>query len=309
MTCLFVFVGQCGNQIGGRVDGLHVDTEESVVARFRPHGLPHQFITCVSGSGNNWAVGYAYGESLKNKLEHSIQQELDRKKITTICIVHSLGGGTGSGLGSFISGMFDTICPKIPKTSVCVMPSDVITGPYNAVLALNHLIADYVVPIDNNCFPSDDYAASLIHTVSGLDLSFLLPMRELRYICATHSVPFCKPKHWFLRLKSPETVFAVMATQKVETNYVWWNPNACKIFEHQTPRMLSNTTGIVQPLQELKTSFSKLMKKRAGMHHYLEIIERNEFLDGLESLNQTIEQYADQKPLQIKDWESWARSL
>jgi len=68
--------------------------------------------------------------------------------------MHSIGGGTGSGLGSFIVKTLADEYPEMYKFTVSVFPSkddDVITSPYNSILSLNQLIncADCVLPIDN----------------------------------------------------------------------------------------------------------------------------------------------------------------
>lgn len=61
-----------------------------------------------------------------------------------IQIVHALGGGTGSGMGSLlIKNMIEEYSDRILK-SYAVMPSrktsDVVVEPYNAVLSIHHLI-------------------------------------------------------------------------------------------------------------------------------------------------------------------------
>ena len=68
--------------------------------------------------------------------------------------MHSLGGGTGSGLGTYILQDLADLYPTVFRFSTCVFPSnddDVITSPYNSMLALNCLIesADCVLPVDN----------------------------------------------------------------------------------------------------------------------------------------------------------------
>ncbi len=69
-------------------------------------------------------------------------------------VMHSLGGGTGSGLGSFTLSRVAEEYPKELKFSTCVLPSendDVIVSPYNTSLALNVLMesADCILPVDN----------------------------------------------------------------------------------------------------------------------------------------------------------------
>lgn len=68
---------------------------------------------------------------------------------------HSLGGGTGSGLGTYLLTLLEDNFPHVYRFSSVVFPSaddDVITSPYNSVLALNKLTehADCVLPVDNS---------------------------------------------------------------------------------------------------------------------------------------------------------------
>lgn len=53
--------------------------------------------------------------------------------------MQSMAGGTGSGLGTFISMMLNDMFPKIPRFAVCVMPhlsGEVILQSYNASLSI-----------------------------------------------------------------------------------------------------------------------------------------------------------------------------
>lgn len=68
--------------------------------------------------------------------------------------MHSLGGGTGSGLGTYLLTLLEDHFPNVYRFSTVVFPSeddDVITSPYNTVLALQELTdhADCVLPVDN----------------------------------------------------------------------------------------------------------------------------------------------------------------
>ena len=73
---------------------------------------------------------------------------------TSVQLTHSLGGGTGSGVGTYVLSMLCDQFPKISRFSACVFPSelnDVVTSPYNTVLAMQQLCehADCVFPLDN----------------------------------------------------------------------------------------------------------------------------------------------------------------
>ena len=68
--------------------------------------------------------------------------------------MHSLGGGTGSGLGTYIIGLLEDEFPEVFRFSASVFPSkdeDVVVSPYNSMFSLYELMkhADCTLPIDN----------------------------------------------------------------------------------------------------------------------------------------------------------------
>ena len=68
---------------------------------------------------------------------------------------HSLGGGTGSGLGTLILNLLREEYPDRIFSSVSILPSpkvsDIVVEPYNSLLALDQLIewSDEVSCMDN----------------------------------------------------------------------------------------------------------------------------------------------------------------
>jgi len=68
-------------------------------------------------------------------------------------LLHSIAGGTGSGLGSFLLERLNDRFPKklIQTYSVFPEASDVVVQPYNSLLATKRLVnnADSVVVLDN----------------------------------------------------------------------------------------------------------------------------------------------------------------
>lgn len=70
-------------------------------------------------------------------------------------LMHSIAGGTGSGLGSFILERLNDKFPKKLIQTYSVFPNaqegDVVVQPYNSLLTLKRLInhADSVVVLDN----------------------------------------------------------------------------------------------------------------------------------------------------------------
>ena len=140
---------------------LLIDTEQGVINQLLKSDVGElfdntQLLNEVSGAGNNWAQGfYDYGNNYKDKILSHLNNVLEKcDSPQCFFITHSIGGGTGSGLGSFIVNLLGEEFSDIFKFTVSVFPSkddDVITSPYNSVLSVNQLInyADCVLPIDN----------------------------------------------------------------------------------------------------------------------------------------------------------------
>lgn len=136
-----------------------VDMEEGVIAGLlrSEYGEifdTRQIISDVSGAGNNWAVGFhEYGQKYKEDISEKVRRTTEYcDSLQSFFMMHSMGGGTGSGLGSFICSLLEDDYPEIFRFSTVVYPEDeVITGPYNALLATHHLSlhSDCVLPIHN----------------------------------------------------------------------------------------------------------------------------------------------------------------
>ncbi|XP_019850502.1 PREDICTED: tubulin epsilon chain-like [Amphimedon queenslandica] len=151
-----------GNRISNlRARAVLIDMEEGVVSELLHSSLGEifdhrQLITDVSGSGNNWAVGNMYyGGQYKEQLLDVIRLSAEHCDcLQSFFILHSMGGGTGSGVGSRVLDIIQNEYPDVYRFVVPVFPSsddDVITSPYNCVLALSELTskADCVLPIEN----------------------------------------------------------------------------------------------------------------------------------------------------------------
>jgi len=152
--------------LGGRVRDLRaravvIDMEEGVVNSLLQGPLGDLFdhrsmLTDVSGAGNNWAHGYAmYGPKYHDNLVESVRAAAEHcDSLQSFLVTHSLGGGTGSGVGSYLMGVLEDEFPEVYRFNVAVFPSeddDVITSPYNSLLSLSKLAehSDCVFPVEN----------------------------------------------------------------------------------------------------------------------------------------------------------------
>lgn len=109
------------------------------------------------GAGNNWAQGYARGDKIRDEIFEMIDREADNSdSLEGFMLLHSIAGGTGSGLGSYLLESLNERYPKKLIHTFSVFPnneeiSDVVVQPYNSMLSLKRLAlnADSVVVIDN----------------------------------------------------------------------------------------------------------------------------------------------------------------
>lgn len=154
-----------------------IDMEEGVLkAMMRGPLAPYlrscHMISDVSGAGNNWAVGHMeYGDRHGENIVESVRKTVEAcDSIQAFMMMHSLSGGTGSGLGSRVLGLLEEEFPDVARFSMVVMPSitsptDVVTAPYNTCFALRELIehADCILPLDN------DSLARAVDKAKGVD--------------------------------------------------------------------------------------------------------------------------------------------
>ncbi|KAJ8535152.1 hypothetical protein ON010_g13586 [Phytophthora cinnamomi] len=153
-----------------------------------------QLLTDVSGSGNNWAHGHCvYGPKYREQLQDKLHRAVELcDSLQSFFVMHSMGGGTGSGLGTYILGLLEDQYPDVYRFATVVFPSeddDVVTSPYNSMLALRELTehADCVLPIENEALM--DLCAKIqrgtsseqthTHVVDGSRLTDSVDLREL----------------------------------------------------------------------------------------------------------------------------------
>lgn len=109
------------------------------------------------GAGNNWAHGYSSGQKVSDEVLDMVDREADGSdSLEGFMMMHSIAGGTGSGMGSYLLEALNDRYPKKILQTYSVFPnseeiSDVVVQPYNSLLSLKRLTlnADSVVVVDN----------------------------------------------------------------------------------------------------------------------------------------------------------------
>lgn len=145
---------------------------------------PDSIVSGKMGAGNNWARGhYTEGAELMDAVLDVTRRQVENCDcLQGFQIVHSIGGGTGSGMGSLLMNRLrDEYCDRLINTfSVIPSPkvSETVVEPYNAMLTLSEMICstDEVVCIDNEAlFDICFHTLKLRHPTLG-DLNHLIAM-------------------------------------------------------------------------------------------------------------------------------------
>jgi tubulin beta len=200
---------------------LEPGTMDSV--RAGPYGQlfrPDNFVFGQTGAGNNWAKGhYTEGAELIDSVLDVVRKEAEGCDcLQGFQFSHSLGGGTGSGMGTLlISKIREEYQDRIIETfSIFPSPkvSDTVVEPYNATLSIHLLVdsTDEVMVIDNEalydiCFRTlklttptyGDLNHLVSATMSGVTCSLRFPGQlnaDLRKL-AVNLVPFIR-LHFFM---------------------------------------------------------------------------------------------------------------
>merc|ERR1712037_723989 len=139
-----------------------VDLEPGTMDSVRngPYGQifrPDNFVFGQSGAGNNWAKGhYTEGAELVDSVLDVVRKEAESCDcLQGFQLTHSLGGGTGSGVGTLLISKIREEYPDRIMNTYSVVPSpkvsDTVVEPYNATLSVHQLVenADDVMCIDN----------------------------------------------------------------------------------------------------------------------------------------------------------------
>jgi tubulin beta len=151
--------GSSGNYIPR---SIMVDLEPGVLdsiqsGRFGKLFRPDNFVFAQSSAGNNWAKGhYTEGAELVESCMDIVRREVESCDVLQgFQLTHSLGGGTGSGMGTLLVSKIREEYPDRILATYSVFPSpkvsDTVIEPYNCTLSVHQLVenADAVFVVDN----------------------------------------------------------------------------------------------------------------------------------------------------------------
>merc|ERR1711977_749453 len=143
---------------------------------------PDNFVFGQTGAGNNWAKGhYTEGAELIDSVLDVVRKEAEGCDcLQGFQITHSLGGGTGSGMGTLLISKIREEYPDRIMATFSVFPSpkvsDTVVEPYNATLSAHQLVenADEVMVLDNEALYDICFRTLKLTTPTYGDLNHLV---------------------------------------------------------------------------------------------------------------------------------------
>jgi len=152
---------------------------------------PDNFVFGQSGAGNNWAKGhYTEGAELIDSVLDVVRKECEGCDcLQGFQITHSLGGGTGSGMGTLLIAKIREEYPDRIMCTFSVFPSpkvsDTVVEPYNATLSIHQLVenADEVMVIDNEALYDICFRTLKLTTPTYGDLNHLVSVTMSGVTC------------------------------------------------------------------------------------------------------------------------------
>ncbi|CUS12478.1 unnamed protein product [Tuber aestivum] len=139
---------------------------------------PDNFVFGQSGAGNNWAKGhYTEGAELVDQVLDVVRREAEGCDcLQGFQITHSLGGGTGAGMGTLLISKIREEFPDRMMSTFSVVPSpkvsDTVVEPYNATLSIHQLVS-----------PGNGDSTIDLKSVENSDETFCIDNEALYDIC------------------------------------------------------------------------------------------------------------------------------
>ena len=143
---------------------------------------PDNFVFGQTGAGNNWAKGhYTEGAELIDSVLDVVRKEAEGCDcLQGFQLCHSLGGGTGAGMGTLLISKVREEYPDRIMETFSVIPSpkvsDTVVEPYNAVLSFHQLVenSDESFLLDNEALYDICFRTLKLTTPTYGDLNHLV---------------------------------------------------------------------------------------------------------------------------------------
>ncbi|XP_067618333.1 tubulin beta-1 chain-like isoform X2 [Eurosta solidaginis] len=311
-----------------------IDLEPGTMDAVRqsPMGMlfrPDSFVFGQSGAGNNWAKGhYTEGAELIDSVLDVLRKESEGCDcLQGFQLAHSLGGGTGSGLGTLLISKIREEYPDRIMNTFSVVPSPKVTmsgvttclrfpGQLNADL---RKLAVNMVPFPRLHFFMPGFAPL---TAKGSQQYRALTVSELtqQMFDARNMMTACDPRHG--RYLTVACIFrGPMSMKEVDTQmlniqsknssyFVEWIPNNVKVAVCDIPprglkmsaTFIGNTTAIQEIFKRISEQFTAMFRRKAFLHWYTgEGMDEMEFTEAESNMNDLISEYQQYQEASVED--------
>ncbi|XP_015421195.1 PREDICTED: LOW QUALITY PROTEIN: tubulin beta-2B chain-like [Myotis davidii] len=250
---------------------------------------PDNFVFGQSGAGNNWAKGhYTEGAELVDSVLDVVRKESESCDcLQGFQLTHSLGGGTGSGMGTLLISKIREEYPDRIMNTFSVMPSpkvsDTVVEPYNATLSVHQLVenTDETYCIDNEALYDICFRTLKLTTPTYGDLN--------------HLVSATSPRS---RKEVDEQMLAIQS--KNSSYFVEWIPNNVKVAVCDIPprglkmssTFIGNSTAIQELFKRISEQFTAMFRRKAFLHWYTgEGMDEMEFTEAESNMNDLVSEY------------------
>ncbi|OXU22587.1 hypothetical protein TSAR_000622 [Trichomalopsis sarcophagae] len=231
---------------------------------------PDNFVFGQSGAGNNWAKGhYTEGAELVDSVLDVVRKEAESCDcLQGFQLTHSLGGGTGSGMGTLLISKIREEYPDRIMNTYSVVPSpkvsDTVVEPYNATLSVHQLVenTDETYCIDNEALYDICFRTLKLSTPTYGDLNHLVSL-------TMSGVTTC--------LRFPGQLNADL--RKLAVNMM-------------SATFIGNSTAIQELFKRISEQFTAMFRRKAFLHWYTgEGMDEMEFTEAESNMNDLVSEY------------------
>ncbi|VAH65089.1 unnamed protein product [Triticum turgidum subsp. durum] len=264
---------------------LEPGTMDSV--RTGPYGQifrPDNFVFGQSGAGNNWAKGhYTEGAELIDSVLDVVRKEAENCDcLQGFQVCHSLGGGTGSGMGTLLISKIREEYPDRMMLTFSVFPSP--------------KVSEFRPPLTSR--GSQQYRALTVPELTqqmwdAKNMMCAADPRHGRYLTA--SAMFRG------KMSTKEVDEQMINVQNKNSSYfVEWIPNNVKSSVCDIPptglsmasTFVGNSTSIQEMFRRVSEQFTAMFRRKAFLHWYTgEGMDEMEFTEAESNMNDLVSEY------------------
>ncbi|EFB15357.1 hypothetical protein PANDA_017649, partial [Ailuropoda melanoleuca] len=269
---------------------------------------PDNFVFGQSGAGNNWAKGhYTEGAELVDAVLDVVRKEAESCDcLQGFQLTHSLGGGTGSGMGTLLISKIREEFPLVSATMSGVTTCLRFPGQLNADL---RKLAVNMVPFPRLHFFMPGFAP-LTSRGSQQYRALTVPELTQQMFDSKNMMAACDPRHGrYLtvaaifrgRMSMKEVDEQMLAIQNKNSSYfVEWIPNNVKTAVCDIPprglkmaaTFIGNSTAIQELFKRISEQFTAMFRRKAFLHWYTgEGMDEMEFTEAESNMNDLVSEY------------------